>query len=267
MSRTSTENEYLQALRAELDCFVRGRELAVEVTGHLHESSERLVREGRDPDDALAEAIARLGTPREIAAAFVNQGEPLAVPTPFTRASGWLALLALPLWLATFGLMQGAQVAERTREWEGLPQTLFLLGMVTMLVATLGFLATASGLYRRTGGLGLTGQVAIGFMALGVLLVSVAWFIPAWTTALAVAFGLLGVRLRARQSPFSTYALVAMGGSLAALVSFFVVAPFDTDVLWGIPWAIMLLPAVAVALAGLRLAREPAIAIPTVATA
>jgi hypothetical protein len=264
MSRTSTENEYLRALRAELDCFVRGRELAAEVTGHLHESSARLVREGRDPEGALAEAIARLGAPREIAAAFVTQGEPLAVPTPFTRASGWLALLALPLWLATFGLMQGSQVAERTREWEGLPQTLFLLGMATMLFATLGFLATVSGLYRRAGGLGTSGQLAIGIMAVGVLLVALAWFVPAWTTALAVAFGLLGLRLRARKSPFSSYALVAMGGSLAALVSFFVVAPFDLNVLWGIPWAIMILPAVAIAMAGLRLAREPAIAVPAV---
>jgi hypothetical protein len=133
-----------------------------------------------------------------------------------------------------------------------------------MLFATLGFLATVSGLYRRAGGLGTSGQLAIGIMAVGVLLVALAWFVPAWTTALAVAFGLLGLRLRARKSPFSSYALVAMGGSLAALVSFFVVAPFDLNVLWGIPWAIMILPAVAIAMAGLRLAREPAIAVPAV---
>jgi hypothetical protein len=265
MPRTSEQDDYLQALRAELDCFVRGRELAAEVAGHLQESIERLVREGSNADGAVTEAIAKLGTPREIGAAFVTQGEPLAVPTPFTRASGWLALLALPLWMATFGLMQGAQIADRTREWEGLPQTLFLLGMATMLFATLGFLATVSGLYRRAGGLGTSGQLAIGVMAVGVLLVSLAWFIPAWTTAQAVAFGLMGLRLRARQSPFSTYALVAMGGSLAALVSFLVIAPIDINVLWGIPWAIMILPAVAIALAGLRLAREPAIAIPAVA--
>jgi hypothetical protein len=257
--------EYLKALEAELGCFVRAGELTTEVSAHLHESVERLEHDGADTEDATAQAIARLGTPREIAAAFARQGEPLAVPTRFTRASGWLAVISLPFWAATFVLIQGAQEAEKTRDWEGLPQALFVSGMATMLVATLGFLVAALGLSRRVGALGRLGTLAIALLGLGVPLVAMAWLIPAWTAVLAVALVALGWQLRVRQSPFATHVLLAAAGPAGAFASFWVFAGIGNEDLWGVPFGIMLLSAGAFAALGYRLVREPSVAVPSLA--
>lgn len=262
MATNRSRDTYLAALQSELACFARNRELVQEVTAHFDESVDSLQRSGVEPDAAVGQAIARLGTPKEIASAFAVQGEPLAVPTRFTRFAGLLAIVALPFWVATFALMAGSEWAERSREWDGLPQTLFMLAMVTMMVATVGFLFAGLGLSRRIGNFGTWGVVATGLLGLGIALSLMAWFVPAWAIVMTVALGILWFRLRKQESRYANHVAVATAGALGALVSFFVLAATGTESGWSIAFAMVLISASALALIGFDLMREPHVETP-----
>jgi hypothetical protein len=56
--------------------------------------------------------------------------------------------------------------------------------------------------------------------------------------------------------------LVAAAGPFAAFASFWVLAGAGLDDLWGVPYGIMLLSALAFAIIGLRLVREPDMVLP-----
>ena len=61
---------------------------------HLCETAERLVRDGRTPTDAEAEAVARFGSAVLIArVCAIESNRGAAVPTTHTRAAGLAALL------------------------------------------------------------------------------------------------------------------------------------------------------------------------------
>jgi len=257
---TCVRDQYIASVRASLACFARARELAEEVAGHLDESTAHLEWRGMSHDEAVAEAINRLGSPLEIAAAFAENREPLAVPTRFTRAVGWLAMLALPAWTAAFAFMLASDLAERTRDWEAMPQDLWYAGMLAMMVGSVALLVAGLGLSRRLGGLGLTGTVCVALLSVVVLATPLAWFVPGWASVMAIALSLLSFRLRARRSGFAVYAAIAAAGPAGALTTFLAIGDAGA---WSLAFGFMLVPGVAIALLGYRLVREPAIPVPS----
>lgn len=75
----------------------RGRRALAEAEAHLAESVEMLVRQGRSPEDAAREAIARFGPPESVARAVINDGLPFWALVQRIVATAWM--------LGSIGLM------------------------------------------------------------------------------------------------------------------------------------------------------------------
>jgi hypothetical protein len=253
---------YTRALRRELSCFARGRDLALEVETHLNESIARLEADGMAPPLAVATAIERLGPPREIAAAFVNQGEPVAIPTRWTRLTGWVSLLAIPAGIAATAFMIASATAAG--DWEGLPQTLYLFGATCLLISGAAIVLGTIGLGRRLGGLGKAGKAGFALVAFSaVATVPGAWFVPAWLVPLAGGLLAIAFSLRVKESPFGKPALIAGAGTTVALLAWLVAAATVGDRAGAAYTAIpMLVPAVAFGMLGIQLAREAPVEVP-----
>ena len=68
----------------------RGRRALAEAEAHLTESVDALMREGRSPEDAAREAIARFGTPESVARAVLAGGLPFWALVGRIAAAAWL---------------------------------------------------------------------------------------------------------------------------------------------------------------------------------
>ncbi|HKX17808.1 MAG TPA: permease prefix domain 1-containing protein [bacterium] len=68
----------------------RGRRALTEAEAHLSESVEALTRQGRSPEDAAREAIARFGPPESVARAVITGGVPFWTVARQVAATVWL---------------------------------------------------------------------------------------------------------------------------------------------------------------------------------
>lgn len=126
-------------------------DILAEAEDHLREAVERLVRDGRAPTDAEAEAVARFGSAVLIARVCVIEAKRGAsVPTIRTRAAGLAALL-------TPALLIVGQFLNVTVD-RGLVHG---IGVVLLTAALPAFIFGLWGLRARHGGLGRLGKVAI----------------------------------------------------------------------------------------------------------
>lgn len=68
----------------------RGRRALTEAEAHLAESVETLTRQGRSPEEAADEAIARFGPPENVARAVITNGVPFWTVARQIAATVWL---------------------------------------------------------------------------------------------------------------------------------------------------------------------------------
>ena len=68
----------------------RGRRALTEAEAHLSESVEALLRQGRSPEEAAREAVARFGPPESVARAVINDGVPFWTVVRQIAATVWL---------------------------------------------------------------------------------------------------------------------------------------------------------------------------------
>ena len=90
MSATSIERYLDRLFNLLAGTGIRGRRVFAETEAHLADSVEALVREGRSPDDAAREAIARFGPPESVARAVLDEGLSLAALAQRVVAAAWL---------------------------------------------------------------------------------------------------------------------------------------------------------------------------------
>lgn len=99
----ATVEQYLDQLFDRLAGTGRhGRRVLTEAEAHLTESAETLLRQGRPPDEAAREAIARFGSPETVAKAAMSAGIlPFRLLVRRIMAAAWLVG---SIGLASFGL-------------------------------------------------------------------------------------------------------------------------------------------------------------------
>lgn len=202
-----------------------------EAADHLHEAAERLRRGGADATTAQALAVARFGHGDEVARSFATTASGgLAMPTPLTRTTGTIGLLAAAGWLAAAAalLVRGA---DALASWDLL--TYLVVAGLTTVSAALSLLVLC-GLLDRSGG--LRGALALATVGVGlvaaVALGALTWAWPLGGVALGVAAGLTVWRLRStgtRSARLDWVAAAAwpVGVGVVALLSWMEMGPVD----------------------------------------
>ena len=140
------------------------------------------------------------------------------MPTIFTRRSGIALVVSGFFWLVGLAFIYWADVADRARPWEGLPQTLFMIGTFTLMAAG-GLVAVGIlGMNRRHGGaLGNTGRFAFWIAVLVTITALASWFWGLWLTALAVGAVVLAITVHSSDiAPRTPGLLIGIGGASAA---------------------------------------------------
>jgi hypothetical protein len=133
------------------------------------------------------------------------------------------------LWLAGVVIIYGSEVADRTRPWEGLPQTVWMVGALVLVLAGALLAVGIVGLNRRhDGALAVPGQVAFWIAVFTAVTAFAAWLWGVWVTALGIGAVVLAAALiRAAISPRVATLLVGVGGT------FTVVAVWVTEFISG----------------------------------
>ena len=151
------------------------------------------------------------------------------MPTKFTRKSGAALIGSGVLWVAGIVTIYGSDVAARTRPWEGLPQTVFLVGALVLVVAGALLAVGIAGLNRRhDGALGVAGQAAFWIAVVVAVTAFAAWLWGVWVTALGIGAVVLSAALiRAAISPRMASFLVGAGGAFTVVAVW--VTQFTTD--------------------------------------
>lgn len=216
---------YLEELRRTLRRHRDVDDLIDEVADHLQSRAQELGEHGVEPATAQRRALAAFGDPLVVARTYaVQRRAGLAIPTRFTRAAGALLLAGGAAWIWGLPLLVLSTVADRTRPWEGLPRSLYLLGAWPLILGAVALWVGLIGVYRRHGGgrgLPVAGLAALGLAALGVW---APWFIFLWIPLLAVGGSLFATWLRQRDLAPRTSALALAIGPLVACVVVLTVA-------------------------------------------
>ena len=240
---------YLRELQYSVARLPDASDIVAEAEDHLYETAERLVRDGRTPTDAEAEAVAQFGSAALIArVCAIESTRGAAVPTTRTRAAG-LAALVTPVLLM---VGQYLNVTVDRGSVHG-------LGVALLTAAIPTFIVGLWGLRARHGGLGRIGKIAL-MCAVVAPFVAFAGY-PGLLTAmglLAAAVVMLVVEmLRANVLPIVPLALVA-AGPIGALAVAGVITGLGGDAgdAWFYP---MLLTAVGYVWLGWYLFREAAV--------
>ena len=141
------------------------------------------------------------------------------MPTKFIRLSGAALIGSGVLWLAGVVIIYGSEIADRTRPWEGLPQTLFLVGALVLVLAGALLAVGIVGLNRRhDGALGVAGQAAFWIAVVTAVTSFAAWAWGVWVTALGIgAIFLSAALIRAAISPRMASFLVGAGGAFTVV--------------------------------------------------
>ena len=140
------------------------------------------------------------------------------MPTNFTRRAGVALIASGFLWLTGLLLFYSAEVADRTRSWDGLPETLFLIGVAILMTAGVLLVMGILGVNRRHGGaLGVAGRIVMWIAVITAVTVFGSWFWGPWLTALGVGAALLAAALEGSDiAPKLAGRLVGIGGAFAA---------------------------------------------------
>jgi hypothetical protein len=149
--------------------------------------------------------------------------------TTFIRLSGAALIGSGVLWPAGIVIVYGSEVADRTRPWEGLPQALFLVGALVLVLAGALLAVGIVGLNRRhEGALGVAGQAAFWIAVVTAVTAFGAWAWGVWVTALGIGAVVLSAALiRAAISPRMASLLVGAGGGVTVVAVW--VTQFATD--------------------------------------
>jgi hypothetical protein len=141
------------------------------------------------------------------------------MPTKFIRRSGAALIGSGVLWPAGIVIIYGSEVADRTRPWEGLPMTVFLVGALVLVLAGALLAVGIVGLNRRhDGALGVAGQAAFWIAVVTAVTAFGAWAWGVWVTALGIGAVVLSAALiRAAVSPRMASILVGAGGAFTVV--------------------------------------------------
>jgi len=220
---------YLHQLRGSLRWRPDADDLVDEAADHLHETTDRLTRTGTDPLAAQAQTLARFGDPALVARSFALTAQGgLAMPTPFTRATGTIGLATSALWLLTAATGFGIVLLL---EWENVA---YLVWATLAGLAALGTSLVLAGLLARSGGLRgwLPGAALLAAGAGALMLGVITWAWPLGTGLLTLAAALAVRRLHTSRTTTSgrDWLLAAAwptGIAVFALLTWLQVGPVD----------------------------------------
>lgn len=213
-------DDYIGALRRETRWLRDAEDIAEEVADHLLEAVERRIERGADLLTAQKRVLTEFGDPKLVGHAFASSRTGgAAMPTNFTRRAGYALIASAFLWMAGMGLGYASDVADRTRPWEGLPRSLYMIGALVLVLAGLLGAAGILGVTRRHGGaLGLRGRIGFWLFLIAGVTVFATWVWGVWATALGLGSVLVGsALLGSGVAPRSSGALITSGGILAAV--------------------------------------------------
>jgi hypothetical protein len=193
-------------------------DLVDEIADHLESSVREWRDRGLDADAAQRRSLAAFGDPLLVARTYAaERRRGLAVPTCFTRASGLPLLTTGVTWMWASALFLLSGLAERTRPWESLPRTLFLVAVIPLWIGGIALGVGLVGVYRRHGGGGRLPVIAITVLVLGALVSSLPWLVFGWIPLIAVGAVLLTIWLRQwNLAPRASSAALAGGSTVAA---------------------------------------------------
>lgn len=220
MADTELIDRYIDQLRTRLRRYRDVDDLAEEIADHLHTSARRWRDLGHDDQDAQRRTLAAFGDHELVAKTYVEQRRRgLALPTRFTHTAGTVALAGGVGWLVGSTLIMLATVADRTRPWEGLPQTLYVPGAYALTLGALAVWVGLLGVYRRHGGGGAIPTAALTLLGLGSLASFAAWFVFLWIPLLGLGGVLFALWLRGLGlAPRAAVLMVGAGPVTAAAV-------------------------------------------------
>jgi hypothetical protein len=203
---------YLDVMRSEIHWRRDLDDVVSEMEDHLYTSVECLVARGHEPDSAQRTTLDRFGEPTVLAAVYASTPTGgLAVPTQGTQRAGIISIVAGGFWLAAAAVY----LLSRINDIQGGDgwQTYYAIFSATILGASLlTGLAMWLGIHKRSGGLGVLGNVGLAVTGLGVAATLVAWAVFLWMPLLAIGLAILGVAaLRAGVAPTWPTVLVATG--------------------------------------------------------
>ncbi len=212
-------DRYLIELAREVRWIRDAEDIIEEVADHLLEAAAAFTHRGLDRLAAQKRALTEFGDPTLVGRAFASSTTGgIAVPTNFSRRAGVALIGSSFLWLAGLTFIYFAEVADRTRPWEGLPQQLFGIGAYTLLAAGALLVVGIVGINRRHGGaLGHAGRLVLWISVITAFTAPAAWLWGVWLTALGIGAVLLAAALAGSDiTPRLAGLLVGIGGATAA---------------------------------------------------
>lgn len=220
MANYTLIDEYIGALRHETRWLRDAETIAEEVADHLLEAVERGIARGADLRTAQRRVLTEFGDPKLVGRAFVlSRNGGAAMPTQFTRRAGYALIGSAFLWIGGSGIQYAADVADRTRPWEGLPRTLFQIGAMVLVLAGLSGSAGVLGLNRRHGGgLGLRGRIGFWLFLVAGVTVIATWLWGLWATALGLGAVVVGSALIGSGIAPRSSGMWMSGGGIVAVV-------------------------------------------------
>ena len=219
MAEHALIDRYVGELEREIRWVRDAEDIIEEVADHLLEAVAVHTRRGLDRIAAQKRALTEFGDPTLVGRAFAStRSGGITMPTQFTRRSGVALVASSFLWLVGLAFIYWADLADRTRPWEGLPLTLWLIGTFTLMAAGALLAIGILGINRRHGGaLGNTGRLAFWIAVLTTITAFAAWLWGMWLTALGVGAVVLATALsRSDIAPKAPGLLVGIGGAFAA---------------------------------------------------
>lgn len=212
-------DQYLGELAREVRWIRDAEDIIEEVADHLLEAVAVFTHRGLDRLAAQKRALTEFGDPTLVGRAFASSTTGgIAVPTNFTRRAGVALIVSSFLWLAGMTFLYLSEAADRTRPFEGLPQQLFLVGALGLMIAGALLVIGILGLNRRHGGaLGHAGRLVLWIAAITAVTAFAAWAWGVWLTALGIGAVLLAAVLAGSDiAPRMPGVLVGVGGAFAA---------------------------------------------------
>jgi len=145
----------------------RSERVVFEVQDHLLERANHLMAEGHTPEDAERRAVEGFGDPSTVAREFDRTGG--AMPSTFTRWSGLIGLLSVPVMVAAQLFYETQKVEDdlhTVSEVEGVPWGL-LIPAAMILIGFAGLVARTWGAFGWVRGASATVLIAVGFSVQG----------------------------------------------------------------------------------------------------
>lgn len=235
MANYTLIDEYIGALRRETRWLRDAEDIAEEVADHLLEAVERRIARGADLWTAQKRVLTEFGDPKVVGRALVSSRTGgAAMPTQFTRRAGYALIASALLWIGGGAIQYASDVAERTRPWEGLPQTLYMIGAIVLVLAGLLGSAGILGVNRRHGGaLGLRGRIGFWLFLIAGVTAFATWVWGVWATALGLGAALVGSALIGSGIAPRSSGVWMSGGGIVAVVGLWSLQFLNTEISLG----------------------------------